>query len=62
MLGTVIGTVLGTGGEVESKTEMPCPLEALRGRGREMIGCHKNTHEGKGASVPFTDHLQWASH
>lgn len=45
MLGTVTGTVLGTG--VESKTETPRPLEALKGHGREMIGWHENTQEGE---------------
>lgn len=44
-MGSVIGTVLGTGDGVENKTEVTCSLETLRGHDREMIGCHENTQE-----------------
>lgn len=43
MLAIVMGIMLYTGGRLENKMEIPCPVEAFKGHGREMIGYHEKT-------------------
>lgn len=50
MLGTVMGTVLGTGGGVENLAETPCQLETVKGHSGEVIRCNEE-YTGRGSSI-----------
>lgn len=56
-----MGIVLGPRDEVENKAEMPCPLEALKGCGRDVTGCCEIYSKGIRFSLSFTEHLLWIS-
>lgn len=52
MLGTVMGTVLGTGDGVENMAETPCRLETHKDHSGEMIGCHEE-NTGRARGLPY---------